>query len=148
MGYVRRSLLPDGYFHVWIRGVHGLSPFPEAEDRTVAFELFFATAARLDLQVEAACFLSTHYHAVVLARRTALSAALQRFHARYARLFNRDNARFGHVFAERFGCRTVAEDAVYDRCGYVLGNPVKARLCDHVRDWPWSYYRHGLDAFY
>jgi hypothetical protein len=57
---------------------------------------------------------------------------------RYARAFNDRYGRFGSVFAERFQCRTVDEDGVFDRCGYVLGNPVEAGLCDRVEDWPWS----------
>jgi hypothetical protein len=76
-----------------------------------------------------------------------LSRALQWFHSRYARAFNRRYGRFGHVFAERFGCKTVGEDGVFDRCGYVLGNPVKAGLCDRIDEWPWSWSRYGTEAF-
>ena len=85
--------------------------------------------------------MTTHYHAVVVGIRASLSPAMQWFHSRYARAFNRRYGRFGSVFAERFQCRTVDEDGVFDRCGYVLANPVKAGLCDRVEDWPWSYSR-------
>ena len=36
MGYVLRSSLPDGCFHVWIRGVCGIPPFPAPQDGTTA----------------------------------------------------------------------------------------------------------------
>jgi REP-associated tyrosine transposase len=148
MGYVRRTSLPDGWFHVWIRGVCDVAPFPTPEDRTAALRMLLTTARRFEVEVEAACVMTTHYHAIVLAESEALSSALQSFHTRYAREFNRRYRRFGHVFAERFQCRTVDEDGVYDRCGYVLGNPLKAGLSDRVAGWPWSYCRSGLDAFY
>ena len=105
------------------------------------------TARRFDIEVEAACIMTTHYHAVVQAACASLSLAMQWFHSRYARAFNRRYGRFGHVFAERFQCRSVDEDGVFDRCGYVLGNPPKAGLCNRIEDWPWSYSRHGLGSF-
>ena len=36
VGYIRRTLLPDGYFHVWIRGDPELAPFLMPDDRTAA----------------------------------------------------------------------------------------------------------------
>jgi putative transposase len=147
VGYVRRTSLPDGWFHVWIRGVCDSPPFPAPQDRTAAMGMFFKAAGRFKIRVEAACFMTTHYHGVVLADRADLSRALQWFHSRYALAFNLRAGRFGHVFAERFQCRTVEDDGVYDRCGYVLGNPLKAGLCNRIEDWPWSWYRHGLDRF-
>ena len=44
-------------------------------------------------------------------------------------------------------CRTIEEDDVFDRCRYVLGNPIKAGLCNHIQDWPWSYSRYCLENF-
>jgi REP-associated tyrosine transposase len=146
MGYLRRTSLPDGYFHVFIRGVCDVPPFPAPQDRTAALGMLMKTAGRFDIEVLAACVMTTHYHAVVEAACLNLSHAMQWFHSRYARAFNSRYSRFGHVFAERFQCRVVEEDGVFDRCGYVLGNPLKAGLCDRIEDWPWSYSRHGLDV--
>jgi putative transposase len=147
MGYVLRTSLPNGYFHVWIRGVCDIPPFPAPQDRTAALAMLHKAARRFELEVEAACVMTTHYYAVVAGACASLSAAMQWFHSRYARAFNRRYGRFGHVFAERFQCRTVAEDGVFDRCGYVLGNPVKAGLCDQIDDWPWSWSKYGVGIF-
>jgi hypothetical protein len=108
--------------------------------------MLLKAARRFELEVEAACVLTTHYHAVIDGSAASLSAGLQSFHSRYARAFNRRYDRFGHVFAERFQCRTVDEDGVFDRCLYVLANPVNAGLCDLIDRWPWSYSRFGLDV--
>ena len=109
--------------------------------------MLMKAARRFDVEVEAACVMTTHYHAVVLAACARLSLAMQWFHSRYARAFNRRSERFGHVFAERFQCRTIEDEGVFDRCGYVLGNPVAAGLSQRISDWPWSYCRYGLDRF-
>jgi putative transposase len=147
MGYVLRSSLPDGCFHVWIRGVCGIPPFPAPQDRTAGLGMLMKAAARFELRVEAACVMTTHYHAVVVGTCANLSPAMQWFHSRYARAFNRRYGRFGSVFAERFQCRTVDEDGVFDRCAYVIWNPVKAGLCDRLEDWPWSYSRLRADVY-
>ncbi len=147
VGYVRRTSLPDGYFHVWIRGVAEVPPFPGPQDKSAALGMLIKAARRFEVELEAACIMSTHYHAVVHAACAQLSLAMQWFHSRYARAFNKRQGRYGHAFAERFRCKTIDEDAVYDRCGYVLGNPVTAGLCPRIQDWPWSYSRHGLGSF-
>jgi REP element-mobilizing transposase RayT len=145
MGYIRRTSLPDGYFHVFIRGVCCAAPFPEPPDRTAALGMLFKAARRFEIEVEAACIMTTHYHAVVRAKCDSLSAAMQWFHSRYARAFNRRQGRFGHVFAERFQCRVIeSEEYVYDACEYTVLNPVKAGLCDRIEDWPWSYSRYSV----
>jgi REP-associated tyrosine transposase len=102
---------------------------------------------RFGVRIEAACIMTTHYHAILVATPARISAALQWFHSRYAQALNRRRKRFGHVVAERLQCKTVEEDEVYDRCGYVLANPVKAGLCERLQDWPWSYSRYGLENF-
>lgn len=147
MAYPLRSLLPDGYFHIWLRGVPDAAPFPEPDDKTLALVMLMQASAKFEVKVEAACVMSTHYHAVVDAAVAELSRAMQWFHSRYALGHNRQVKRFGHAFAERFSSKVVEEEDVYDRCGYVLGNPVSAGLCRTLQEWPWSYYRFGLDAF-
>jgi putative transposase len=102
---------------------------------------------RFGVRVEAACIMSTHYHALLVAATTPISAALQCFHARYARALNQRRKRFGHVFAERFQSKPVEDDEVYDRCGYFLANPIKAGLCQRIQDWPWSYSRYDRENF-
>jgi putative transposase len=148
MGYIRRTSLPGGFFHVWIRGDPELAPFETSEDRTAALGMLLKACRRFGVRVEAACIMTTHYHAVLLGPTVRISAALQWFHSRYARALNLRRGRFGHVFAERFRCKTVDEDDVFDRCGYVLGNPVKAGICDRIEDWPWSYSRYGIENSY
>jgi len=53
MGYVLRTSLPDGYFHVWMRGVCGIPPFPEPQDRTAALGMLLKAATRFGIRVEA-----------------------------------------------------------------------------------------------
>jgi REP element-mobilizing transposase RayT len=145
---VPRSSLPDGYFHVYARGVDRRTPiFRDDLDRRRFLHLTWRAEPRFDWTCHALCLLGTHYHLVVEARRVDLSAGLRWLNWVYAMSFNRRHARFGHVFAERFGCRAIESDEYLNEvCAYVLLNPVRAGLCDRIEDWPWSYSRHGLHA--
>ena len=147
VGRIRRSDLPDGYFHVWCRGVASVVAFPTAEDRTELFRLIGRCTRRFGWELYAACVLSTHYHLVLDAEVASLSRGMHQLNWRYARSFNRRHGMFGHVFAERFEARVLEDESrIFDTCAYVLLNPVKARLCERVEDWPWSYSRYGLHA--
>jgi hypothetical protein len=92
-----RSSLPDGCFHVWIRGVCGIPPFPAPQDRTAAFGMLMKAAARFELRVEAACVMTTPTTPLSSGLARA-SPATQWFHSRYVRAFNRRYGRFGHVY--------------------------------------------------
>jgi REP element-mobilizing transposase RayT len=145
---MRRSDLPDGYFHVFARGVCGIGPiFADDEDHDRFVALLWNTARRHAWTCHAFCLLSTHYHLVLEARRAQLSAGCEELHWRYAIQFNRKHGRFGHLFSERFTSRAIASETyLYDACSYVLLNPVKAGLCERTEDWPWSWSRYGLAA--
>jgi putative transposase len=144
MARVPRSSLPDGFFHVYCRGVAATAAFPGGDDRTEFFRLLRRSGRSYRWELHAVCVLSTHYHLVVEARVAALSKGVHQLNWRYARYFNERYSRFGHVFAERFQTRALeGEERVFETCAYVLLNPVKARLCQRVEEWPWSYSRYG-----
>jgi putative transposase len=148
MSRVLRSSLPDGFFHVYARGVdRGVPVFRDDDDRRVFLHLVWRTTEGHHWRCFAICVLSTHYHLVVEATRTALSAGMQRLNSAYARYFNRRHGRFGHVFAERFSSRAIEDETyLYEACAYVVLNPVKAGLCERAADWPWSYSAYGVDG--
>jgi putative transposase len=149
MGRVPRTSLPDGYFHVAARSVAAArSIFLDDEDRRAFLRLLRLAARRHGWTCHAFCLMGTHYHLVLETTRVSLSAGLHRLNWLYALHFNGKHGRFGHVFADRFSSRAIeSEEYLFEACAYVLLNPVKAGLCNNVEDWPWSYSRHGLDAF-
>ena len=142
MGRVPRTSLPDGYFQVHCRSVSAGLVFNDDTDRGAFVKLLGSCERDHAWTCQAFSLLSTHYHLVLEAARSDLSAGLHGLNGRYARYFNRRHSRFGHVFSERFSARLIADESyLYDACEYVLQNPVRAGLCDRVGDWPWSYNR-------
>jgi REP element-mobilizing transposase RayT len=148
MGRVPRSSLPDGCFHVVTRGVAERGEvFRDDDDRSTFLKLLLAVVRRHDWTCHAFCLMGTHYHLVLDSRRTDLSRGLHRLNLHYARYFNERHGLFGHLFADRFSARLIeSEEYLYAACAYTLLNPVRAGLCEHARDWPWSYSRFGLEV--
>jgi REP-associated tyrosine transposase len=140
---VPRSVLPDGIFHVYARGVAATAaPFPTDTDKEVMFDLLPQLRTR-GVVVHAACVMSTHYHGIFEARRTKLSSAMQWLNWSYARWYNTAHELHGHVFSERFQTRLIDDETSLERRhDYVLGNPVRAGLCPSIEDWPWSFSRY------
>src|SRR5712691_7766383 len=72
MSRVPRSSLPDGFFHVYCRGVAASVAFPTGDDRTEFFRLLRVCGRRYRWALHAVCVLSTHYQFVLEARVEAL----------------------------------------------------------------------------
>ena len=145
MPRILRTTLPDGYFHVYARGVADTPVFVDTEDRLSFLSLLLAVRRRYGWRLDTLCLMTTHYHFVLESARDRLSAGMQWLNSVYAQNFNRRYARRGHLFGGRFGSRVI-EDEEYLRavCDYVLLNPVRAGLCERASDWPWSASRYGF----
>jgi putative transposase len=142
-----RSSLPDGYFHVVSRGVFGAAIYVDDADRGRFVRLLGHCTETYGWHCHAYCLMTTHYHLVVEARRRDLSKGVQHLNSEHAQGFNHRHGRYGALFAERFSARAIAsEEHLFEACAYVVLNPVKARLCERVDEWPWSFSSFGLDA--
>lgn len=141
-----RSVFPDGTFHVVSRGVEHSDVFLDERDRLSFLGLLAEVTVRFRWKVHALCLMTTHYHLVVEAARTDLSAGLHRLNGRYAQRFNTRRGRWGHLFGDRFWCGLIeSERHLAATCAYVVANPVRAGLCETPPEWPWSHSRYGFD---
>jgi REP element-mobilizing transposase RayT len=128
-----------GCFHVITRATGGGAFFRDDDDLVLFVHLLHSTAGRLGWTGHAYCLMTTHYHLVVETRQPNLSLGMQRINSVYVRSFNSRWGRFGSLVAERFHSRLIEDEAYLSEvCRYVFLNPVKAELCAHAADWPWS----------
>lgn len=140
-----RTTLPDGYFHAYSRAVYGAVLFGDDDDRRLFLKLLMRTAKRWTWELHVLCLMTTHYHLVVGTTVAYLAGGMQRLNGVYAQRFNKRYERFGHLFAGRYGARAIESEEYLERaCEYVLLNPVRAGLCAHPADWPWSGSRSGF----
>jgi putative transposase len=97
-----------------------------------------------DWTCQAFCLMTNHYHLVLDATRENLSGGMQILNGDYAQSFNGKYGRWGHVFGDRFWCRSLDDEQLEHVCLYVVENPVRAGLCNEIGDWPWSACRFEL----
>jgi putative transposase len=135
-----RSVLPDrGIYHVTARGVDRSLIVRDEIDRDALHELVIKAQRRFGLRYDAYCLMSSHFHLIVRATLTSLSAGMHWLNGVYAQRFNRRHNRTGHLFENRFSARIMKDEEHWlESCRYVLENPVEAGLCEFALDWPWS----------
>jgi putative transposase len=139
---VARSLLSDGTLHAWSRGAGPIAIFVDDVDRLAFLNLVHQVEDRFRWLIHAYCLMTTHYHVVVEAKRTALSDGMHRLNGRYALRFNTRHGRTGHLFQSRFGAKAVeGQDQLDAARAYVVENPVRAGMCEAPDEWPWTYLR-------
>ena len=125
------------------RGVARSDVFLDEADYGEFLRLFAEATTRFAWKVSAFCLMPNHYHLVLTAPLTQLSAGMHRLNGLYAQGFNKRYDRPGHLFQNRFDARLVEGDRHLQAvCRYVVDNPVRARLCRRGESWPWC----GLGA--
>lgn len=111
---------------------------PDAEMRGVIVYLLAVSAKRSGILVHSFCAMSTHVHLVVTDPRGELPAFLDRFHRLLALatkvLRKWEGSTFDHE--QTSVVRLETSEAIIDKMGYVLANPVEAGLVRYARDWP------------
>jgi putative transposase len=137
-----RLQVPGGIYHVTSRGNRHEAIFHEGIDRERFLSMFGEVAALCLWRCHAYCLMSNHYHLLLETQEGNISSGMQRLNGRYARWFNRRHGFEGHVFQERFHTVLVESNwHLLELSRYIAMNPVRAGLCSHAADWPWSSYR-------
>ena len=138
-----RSTFAYGFWHITSRGVDRRQIFMDDEDRQAFLRMFERAIHRFRWSWHAYCLMGNHYHLVIECGQPALSTGMKRLNGLYAMHFNERHQRVGHLFQRRFDSRSIGDEGYLEAaCLYVLQNPVRARLCKRVEDWPWSGLRN------
>lgn len=131
------------------RGNRKATIFDDANDRRIFLNTFEEVTRDYRPRVYAGCLMGTHYHLLLDTPRGNLSDFMRQLNSVYSTDYNRRHARVGHTFEQRFQSVVVQEEEYLRRVArYIVLNPVRAGLCRHPADWPWTTYRAtaGLEA--
>jgi putative transposase len=142
-----RSFLPDGPFHVTARGNRRQAIFLDAADAQKLIRRLNDVRSLWNLQ--AYCLMPNHLHLIVIASVVNLGRAMARINGAYAQWFNKKYGLSGRLFQDRYDAKPIKDERhLYEAIRYVLLNPVRAGLCKHPSEWPWSNYRDFEDDPY
>ena len=145
MARLARVVLPGVPHHITQRGVRSLEIFSSDEDRREYLSLLNEHGAKAGLEFLSYCLMNNHLHLLVIPQHEkSLREGIGETHKRYSRLVNfREKVR-GHLFQERFFSCPLDLAHLSAAARYVERNPVRAGICRHAKDFPWSSARLHL----
>jgi putative transposase len=142
MGRPHRVEIPGATYHVSTRGSNREPIFWTDEDRWLFLRMVGIVTAKYAWTVLAYCLMTNHFHLVLQIAEAGLSAGMQWLNGTASRATNQRHGRSAHLFRNRFSSVLIESDAhLLVACRYVVLNPVRAGLCAHPEEWPWSSYR-------
>ena len=131
-------------YHVVARGTGRQIIFENDADHEEFLRLLQAEAEADVFELYAWCLMSNHVHLLVHATLEELALRMRHLLSCYARYFNNNTGRVGHLFQDRFLSEPVNDDAyLLTLIRYIHQNPVKAGIAD-VDQYKWSSYREYL----
>ena len=142
MARASRIEYPGAFYHVMNRGNTGMAIFRSERDREKFLEYVGRAVTRYDIKVHTYCLISTHYHFLIEMPQANLSQAVKWINVAFSVYFNRKQRRVGHLFQGRFKAVLVEADEYLKQLSrYIHLNPVRAKMVEHCKDYPWSSYR-------
>ena len=131
--------------HVTQRGNRRQQVFFSERDYALYRALLAEGCKAAGVEVWAYCLMPNHVHLVLVpAAAAGLRAALGETHRRYTRHVNEREGWRGYLWQGRFASFPMDEGHLIAAVRYIEQNPVRARLVEDARDWPWSSARAHL----
>ena len=139
MARLARLVLPGIPYHVTQRGNRRQPTCFEDGDYALYRALLGEAARRAGASIWAYCLMPNHVHLIVVpADSDGLRRTFADAHRRYTGFINARHRWTGHLWQGRFGAVAMDEAHLAAAARYVALNPVRARLVERARDWPWS----------
>ncbi len=144
MGRRPRVEIKGGVYHVIQRGNNREYIFSENDDKRYLLEMVNHYKEVMNFKLLGYVFMDNHYHMVLKTLDARLQDIMHRINSKYSKYYNYHNERTGHVFENRYkGIIVYDQRYLFSLLRYVHQNPVKAKMCERVKDYPWS-----SDSFY
>jgi len=131
--------------HLTQRGNRRQQTFFCDDDYRVYLSLLSEFCPACDTAVWAYCLMPNHVHLIMVPQQPdGLRCAIGEAHRRFTRRINFREGWRGHLWQERFHSFVLDQSYLLAAARYIENNPVRARLCAHAEDWPWSSARAHL----
>ena len=143
-----RAVLPGYALHIVQRGINR-NPCFLAEGDFLAYLRFLCQfSSQFSCPVHAYCLMTNHVHLLATAQEETGCAFLMKhmgqLHTQYV---NRQYGRSGTLWEGRFkSCIVQTEEYLLSCYRYIELNPVRAGICAHPSDYPWSSYRTNAEG--
>ena len=132
-------------YHVMARGNRKERIFVDDVDRRRFLKIVAAALEKFGAECYAHCLMDNHFHKVIHTPRANIDRVMQHIDGLYTQYENWRHRTTGHVLEGRY-TGILIDDTCYLRnaIGYVLRNPVEAKLVIDAGDWQWSSYNAAM----
>lgn len=142
-----RIELPGALYHVIARGNNGQDIFNTKEDYLYYLDRLHIVKKRYGFYLFGFCLMSNHIHLLIQTNEIPLSRIMRALQTSYARFFNRNNNRVGHLFQNRYKAILCDIDTyLLELVRYIHLNPVRAGLVEYPQIYPWSSHRNYIGS--
>ncbi len=137
-----RFVLPGHPQHVIIRGNNREPIFCAEEDYRFYLEKLKQACDKHDCDVHAYVLMTNHVHLLITPHHeNSLSKVMQMVGRYYVQYFNHTYNRTGTLWEGRYKASLIDSDTYALVCyRYIELNPVRADMCSHPSEYPWSSY--------
>lgn len=138
---------PGALYHITSRGDGQENIYLSNMDMEMFLAIFATTCERYHWYCYAYCLMHNHYHLLIETPLGNLSKGMQHLNGIYTQQFNKKHQRVGHVFQGRYkGILVDKEHYLLELSRYIVLNPLRAKIVEHVSDWKWSSYSFMLNT--
>ena len=139
MARLARLVIPGLPHHITQRGNRRQQTFFNDGDYAAYLELMADWCREQGVEIWSYCLMPNHVHLIAVPKtEDGLRRAIGEAHRRYTRRINFREKWRGYLWQGRFASFIMDEPYLLAAARYVELNPVRAKLVDRAREWPWS----------
>jgi putative transposase len=131
-------------YHVLTRGNNRQDVFEDEEDFRKYLNLLLRYKGKYQFKLYHYVLMTNHVHLVIEPSEGggSLSEIMKGINIAYAQQYKRKYSHTGHFWQDRYKSILISKDNYLLACGsYVELNPVRAKMVEDPKDYPWSSYR-------
>ncbi len=149
MGRGKRIYFQNAVYHICIRGNNKQAILARDEDKIAFLNSLQKYKLRFDFKLHAFVLMINHVHLVIAAtNQNNISKIMQAVTLSYSQKFRKKYNYTGYVWQGRFKSSIIDKDKYIIACiNYIHNNPVRAKMVDNVKKYPWSSYHRYFEAF-
>ncbi len=142
MARLPRYNLPGQPQHVILRGNNRSAIFAAQEDYPFFIECLRIASGQHGCAIHAYVLMTNHVHLLMTPQHeNSIGKTLQSLGRRYVQYFNYTHQRTGTLWEGRYKATLIDSERYLLTCyRYIELNPVRARMVQHPREYPWSSY--------
>lgn len=129
----------NAFYHVMLRGNYRQAIFIDDHDRESLLNNLEKAVHTYDCKIHLFCLMTNHIHLVIEISEIPISKIIQSIFSFYVKTHNTRFNKIGRLFQDRFKAKIICDDAYFlELCYYVHHNPLKAKICQYLDEYPWS----------